>query len=419
MLSKTFSLLSSAVLTLSLGGITAQTHTAQPPPPAPQDPASFATVAADVQRQLASSLAELAGLRERIAAEKLPMDRELREAEAELQAVRARFQEVSRTLEVRSLDLTNLTKDIEKRRDQTVYLGNMLGEYVRDLDAGMHVTELQRYDGELNAVKLAQENTTMDEGDVLAAQIGFVATSIVRLHDVLGGTRFEGAAVDATGLVKRGTFVLVGPTALFRAADGSVIGAAEQRLGSLEPTVVPFNEQPDTEAAAQLVLGTGGRFPFDPTLGSAHKIEATKETLLEHYQKGGPVMHAIAALAAAALLVVLLKWLSMLFVQRPSRKQVGRLIEHVEAGDRQAAIELAEAVGGPTGAMLLAGAHHLGEPRELVEEVMFEQVMSTRLRLQGWLPFVAIAATSAPLLGLLGTVTGIMNTFADDRARQW
>ena len=39
-------------------------------------------------------------------------------------------------------------------------------------------------------------------------------------------------------------------------------------------------------------------------------------------------------------------------------------------------------------------------------------MLSSRLRLQGWLPFVAICATSAPLLGLLCTVTGIMGTFA-------
>jgi biopolymer transport protein ExbB len=123
------------------------------------------------------------------------------------------------------------------------------------------------------------------------------------------------------------------------------------------------------------------------------------------------VMWPIFALAGAALLVVLAKWLSMAFVRRPSRKLVAQLLESVRGGDKKSAVEQAEAIGGPAGAMLQAGAEHLGEPRELVEEVMFEQVLATRLRLNGWLPFVAICATSAPLLGLLGTVTGIMNTF--------
>ncbi|MBX3463261.1 MAG: MotA/TolQ/ExbB proton channel family protein [Planctomycetes bacterium] len=406
MLAKTLSIL--LPLALGHGFLAAQTP---PPAAAEAERPSFEAVAGDVQRRLEKSLAELGDLRERIAAEKLPMDRELREIEAELQAVRARFQEVSRTLELRSLDLSNLRTDIDKRRDQATYLGNVLGEYLRELEAGLHIAELQRHAGELRACKLAQENTTLPEAEVLGAQIGFVATSIGRLQDVLAGTRFQGTAVDPSGLVKQGTFVLVGPQALFRAADGSVVGAAEQRLGSLEPTVIPFTEPADAEAAAQLVLGTGGRFPFDPTLGSAHKVAATKETLLGHFQKGGPVMFPIAALAGAALIVVLLKWLSMAFVRRPSRRLVGQLLESVEAGDRAAAVEQAEVIGGPAGSMLLAGAEHLGEPRDLVEEVMFEQVLSTRLRLQGWLPFVAICATSAPLLGLLGTVTGIMNTF--------
>jgi Mg/Co/Ni transporter MgtE len=38
-------------------------------------------------------------------------------------------------------------------------------------------------------------------------------------------------------------------------------------------------------------------------------------------------------------------------------------------------------------------------------------MLSTRLKLQRFLPFVAISAAAAPLLGLLGTVTGIINTF--------
>jgi Biopolymer transport proteins len=61
--------------------------------------------------------------------------------------------------------------------------------------------------------------------------------------------------------------------------------------------------------------------------------------------------------------------------------------------------------------MLRAGAERLGEPKELVEEVMFEKMLETRLRLQAFLPFVALAASAAPLLGLLGTVTGMITTF--------
>jgi len=61
--------------------------------------------------------------------------------------------------------------------------------------------------------------------------------------------------------------------------------------------------------------------------------------------------------------------------------------------------------------MLLAGVEHLSEPTELIEEVMYEKILATKLRLQRFLPFIAISASSAPLLGLLGTVTGMINTF--------
>ena len=42
---------------------------------------------------------------------------------------------------------------------------------------------------------------------------------------------------------------------------------------------------------------------------------------------------------------------------------------------------------------------------------MFESVLDAKTRLNSWFPFIKIAAAVEPLLGLLGTVTGMINTF--------
>lgn len=383
----------------------------KPQNPTTQEGPSFATVAVDLQQQLAAAVAELGAVRERITAEKLPMAQQLRELEQQLQAVRADYQQAVRLVDTRSLDLTNLTAEVAQRKDQASYLSNLLTEYGRNFETRLHIAELQRHREPLQAARLALDDAKVDQDALFGKQIDVVDAALGRLEDVLGGSRFQGRAVDSGGVVRDGTFVLFGPAAIFRSTDGQEIGTVEQRLGSLEPAVVPFKEPDDRAAAASLALGTGNQLPLDPTNGNAHKAAAIEETWVQHVLKGGPVMWPIFALAGAALLVVLGKWLSMAFVRRPSRKATERLLEAVRSGQNQQAADQAEAVGGPAGAMLKAGAEHLGEPRELVEEVMFEQVLQTRLRLNGWLPFVAICATSAPLLGLLGTVTGIMNTF--------
>ena len=45
------------------------------------------------------------------------------------------------------------------------------------------------------------------------------------------------------------------------------------------------------------------------------------------------------------------------------------------------------------------------------EEIMYETMLETQPRLERFLPLIAITAATAPLLGLLGTVTGMINTF--------
>lgn len=372
---------------------------------------AFSGAGTSLQQQLEESLAELSRLREQIANEKIPLSRKLSSLENELVNIRRDYQQTTRLLDSRTLDLSNLNSEIKSRQDEKNYVSNLLGEYIRNFESRLHIIELQRYKAILESAKLAPENSNLSDLEVYYAQSALVAASLERLHDALGGTRFQGTAVDVSGLVKPGTFVLIGPAALFRSDDGKSVGTAEQRLGSLEPASIGFDRDDITKAAAKTVADSKGMFPFDPTLGDAHKIEDTKETLVEHFLAGGAVMWPILVLALAALLVALWKWYELSRVRNYSDDSVRTLLSAVARHDRQAASEAAAVIGGPAGEMLSAGIDHIKEPRELVEEVMYEKILAVRLKLNRFIPFIAISASSAPLLGLLGTVTGIMTTF--------
>ena len=374
--------------------------------------AQFETAAQSVQRQLQESVAELGALREQMASEKLPLSRQLRDLEAELVKVRQEYQTTSRLLDSRTLDLSNLRNEIKSRNDEAAYLSTLMGEYTRNFDSRLHIAELDRYAKELEAAKLAPENTTLTEQQVFLTQVALLEASIGRLEDALGGTRFEGTAVDTSGTVKPGTFVMAGPVAMFRSTDGLAVGLAEQRLGSLEPAVIAFGKPEDAAAAAELVQTGSGKLPFDASQGNATKVEAIEETLLEHIFAGGPIMWPILGLAGAAILVALYKWARMAVLRMPSRRQIDALVEALAARDAKLAKERVAAIRGPVGEMLGVGVEHLNEPKELIEEVMYEKMLATKLKLNSMLPFVAISASAAPLLGLLGTVTGIMNTFS-------
>jgi biopolymer transport protein ExbB len=381
-------------------------------PDTAQDPsAGFTGAAADLQKRLEDSLAELAALRAKIAEETLPLSRELRDAEAQLAALRADYQKISRSLDTGTQGIVNTRAEIKSRQDEAAYLSNLVAEYNRNFESRLHIAELQRYKKAIEDARLALENSQLTAGQVFDAHVSMVKTSITRLDEALGGVRFEGKAVDADGNVDLGTYLMLGPVAIFRSADGQEIGTAEQRMGSLEPAVVRFQNPLDVEAGSLVVLGVGGAFPLDASLGNAHKVQALEETLWEHIKKGGPVMWPIFVVAGAALLVALWKWISMMLLASPKKKQLDALFAAVASGNAVLAKDKAESLKGPVGRMLVAGVEHMNEPKELMDEVMYEHVLTTRLKANGLLPFIAISATSAPLLGLLGTVTGIMNTF--------
>jgi biopolymer transport protein ExbB len=102
---------------------------------------SFGQAADSIQRQLEESLAELAQLRQQVVAEKLPLSQKLNDLENELIKVRQEYQQTSRLLDGRTLDLGNLRSEINSRKEEAAYLSNLLSEYIRNFESRLHIAE--------------------------------------------------------------------------------------------------------------------------------------------------------------------------------------------------------------------------------------------------------------------------------------
>ncbi len=385
----------------------AATNEAAATAPTPEPPAW----AAEVGKKLEESLAQLESTRQSIAAERVPLAQSLDKLENELIEARKEYETVKRQLDGRNLDLNNLRNEIKAREQEKSYLSSLLSEYIRNLETRLHIIELTRYAEAIKAAGLATENSSLKPAEVFAEQVKVVDLSLQRLDGLIGGDRFAARAAGEDGLVKNGACVLLGPVAFFASDDGALVGIAEQRIGSIEPSIEGFQDPGHVPFVRDLVQNGWGEMPFDGSLGMARKVELTEETVVEHFLKGGAVMWPILGVAVFAGLIALFKWISLSAVRSPSVRQVARLIEAVGRNDHAAAIEAARTMKGPSGAMLRTGVEHLGQSKELIEEVMFEHMLDARFRFQKLLPFLAVSAASAPLLGLLGTVTGIITTF--------
>ena len=131
----------------------------------------------------------------------------------------------------------------------------------------------------------------------------------------------------------------------------------------------------------------------------------------ELFQAGGPFMWAIAlcSIIAAAIVAERMWTLQQRRVMPPElTRRIWALVESGQVNDKViAALE----TNSPLGKTLATGLQHRHRPREVMMERIQDAGRHVAHELDRFLNTLGTIAGVAPLLGLLGTVTGIIKAF--------
>lgn len=366
----------------------------------------LADVAAAYAERVAAATEQLNQVRERTAAERIPLveaNRALQQRvialETELTLLRA--QAARAAADQQQLDATGSVL-----RRNLAYLRSTAEEQLQALENAALPGERSHLTSRIVELRERLQRDAADPAAIRAS----MELGLTRLEQRLGGHGQPGRALLAgTNTMLDGHFAFVGPEAYFRSEDGRA-GLLRTRPEAQFPVLHPLADWAPKEAAA-FFAGEPGRFPADAQGGRALQLAQARGDWIDHVRKGGLVGYLIVGLGAIALVISLWKLADLhgLMVDEPPPVQAA--IMAVGRGAFAEAEALIGRLRRTTREVLGAALPLRDSPKSVLEEHLYARILQLRLHHERRLPLLGVIVTASPLLGLLGTVTGMVTTF--------
>jgi len=139
--------------------------------------------------------------------------------------------------------------------------------------------------------------------------------------------------------------------------------------------------------------------------------EPARMTLIDMLIQGGWLMIPIAILSIIAIIIIVERWR---VISKSSMKMEGFLSDvhaMLTDGNVRHAIRYCEQTDKPLSRILVKGLQRLGRPIKEIEDAIDSAGKQEAYRLEHKMDWLATIAGVAPLLGFLGTVTGMIDAF--------
>lgn len=388
---------------------------------------------------------------------RLGLYREVNKLDDEVIALSKELRTLEREEEMRTSKIRSLEREVETRKADFTYASGVLNQYAKAIVSRIHPAEGQLYKQAIESHDQKATASADDPRAEVSERFEILDLGLKRLAEVAGGHRFEGKALGRGGQAIAGTLLLAGPSVFFASADKSFEGVASAAdTGANLPAIVPLAETNGTIGKA---IETGeGNVPFDATNGRAieqalKNPEGSHSGAMEHVMLFGDIAKNMMfdgwiAIGICILMITVgwsvaaRKFFYLNSIQKGTQEFLRQwhllssdltAIDHADTGS-------VKSFGGnadpATQALVqkspLYQIYHIGSEEirhRLEQDRIHKKGLSGRSiqairaaldaglvrvnhKLTDGLIYLTISIAGGPYVGLLGTVVGVMITFA-------
>ena len=364
---------------------------------------------ADYGERLQKAADELNGARKRIDDEKAPLLKDMRDAEDRIVALQSEIDRLEAGQEGYADQHRKEMTDLDAVRKNTTYISTLAHDGLTAFEERLAPGEGQFLTDRIQDLGQRLDDTSGPNGH---ASMDIAEFLLERTRRELGGYSAAGSAlIDGNNQVFKGTFAFVGPETFFLPEQGGGPGTVRPRAGSLYPVSYLMASWKPDEASA-FFQGRPGTIAADASGGKALRLKETTGSVLDHINKGGLVAYAIIAVGALSLLMIVQKIGDLAHLAVDTPQSVHAFLLNVSEGAGAKADQAVKSLKAPVRELFVVGLRYAGSPKELLEEHLQSVLLRQRLHFERRLSLLAVIATASPLMGLLGTVVGMVKTFA-------
>ena len=343
------------------------------------------------QKEYAFLKAQKAELSSRFIKDEAQHKTALIEAKAKAGALQKTLLSLDKKAKEENAKLAKLSEELDGATDNGSMLGNVVNQARVALDE--------------YGVNVAEGNTTSDS--VKLKQAFLDATHLYGKLSSLENKKGEFYLPD--GALVKGDIVRLGNVAAYGISDKATGALAPAGNGAYKL----WNAVGSSDDAKALFAGEMKEGLDLFTYENLDKeVDYVKEKTVEDtLEGGGTIGYIILALGAFGLLLLLYRVFNLLRAGS-NVKGISKVVtEKLETGSANEALEAIKGYEGSTARVIKSTLRNLGKEREHIEDIVMENILNESSQIDRFGSFVLVIAAVAPLLGLLGTVTGMIETF--------